>query len=86
MALIKQVIETRFESDEERAHKIAERLLDQFYNQKGFFKGYSMPEYVLPRNLVKGSREHALYLTYVISIDYMTDAKNSGQTLEEPTS
>jgi endonuclease III len=33
-----------------------------------------MPEYVLPRNLKEGSREHALFLTYVISIDYMTDA------------
>jgi len=35
----------------------------------------SMPEYQLPRNLQAGSREHALYLTYVISIDYMTDAE-----------
>jgi hypothetical protein len=34
-----------------------------------------MPEYQLPRNLAAGSREHALYLTYVISIDYMTDAE-----------
>lgn len=33
-----------------------------------------MPEYVLPRNLKEGSSEHALFLTYVISIDYMTDA------------
>ena len=35
----------------------------------------SMPEYQLPRNLRAGSREHALYLTYIISIDYMTDAE-----------
>ena len=34
-----------------------------------------MPEYVLPENLEEGSREHALFLTYVISIDYMTDAE-----------
>ena len=33
-----------------------------------------MPEYILPQNLIGGSREHALWLTYVISIDYMTDA------------
>lgn len=33
-----------------------------------------MPEYVLPRNLKEGTREHTLFLTYVISIDYMTDA------------
>lgn len=29
----------------------------------------------MPRNLMAGTREHALYLTYVISIDYMTDAE-----------
>ena len=34
-----------------------------------------MPEYQLPRNLKAESREHALYLTYIISIDYMTDAE-----------
>jgi hypothetical protein len=35
---------------------------------------YKMPEYILPRDLVPGSKEHAQYLTFVISIDYMTDA------------
>lgn len=35
----------------------------------------SMPEYVLPRGMVPGSREHALYLTYVIAVDYMVDAE-----------
>jgi hypothetical protein len=34
-----------------------------------------MPEYVLPRNLEKGSGEHALFLTYFISKDYLTDAE-----------
>ena len=33
-----------------------------------------MPEYILPDNLVEGSKEHALYLTFIISINYMTDA------------
>lgn len=64
-----------FAINDEKAVRIAERLLDFFYGHKGFFEGYSMPEYILPRNLDKGSREHALYLTYVISIDYMTDAE-----------
>lgn len=64
-----------FRIDEIKAVEIAEKLLDTFYNRKGFFKNYSMPEYILPRNLVKGSKEHALYLTYVIAIDYMTDAE-----------
>ena len=66
--------QVEFAVDDLKAFKIAERLFDQFYNRKGVFADYSMPEYVLPRNLKEGTREHALYLTYVISIDYMTDA------------
>ena len=68
-------VTVEFRIDWSKAVKIADKLLDLFYNRKGFFKNYSMPEYILPRNLVKGSREHALYLTYVISIDYMTNAE-----------
>jgi len=67
--------EVEFAVDDLKAFQIAERLFDQFYNRKGFFEDYSMPEYVLPRNLKEGTREHALFLTYVISIDYMTDAE-----------
>jgi len=72
---LKREIAIKFKIDKEKASAIAGRLLDLFYNRKGFFEDYSMPEYILPRNLIKGSREHALYLTYVISIDYMTDAE-----------
>lgn len=72
---LRRKFEVEFSVDDVKASKIAERLLDQFYNRKGFFEDYSMPEYVLPRNLEEGSREHALFLTYVISIDYMTDAE-----------
>jgi len=64
-----------FFQDIDRATNIARILYDQFYNRKGIFREYSMPEYVLPRNLKEGSKEHALFLTYVISIDYMTDAE-----------
>jgi len=67
--------EVEFTVDDVKAFNIAERLFDQFYKLKGFFEDYSMPEYVLPRNLREGSREHALFVTYVISIDYMTDAE-----------
>jgi endonuclease III len=72
---MKRKVTIEFKVNESKAVKIAKKLSDLFYNRKGFFKDYSMPEYILPRNLVKGSREHALYLTYVISIDYMTDAE-----------
>ena len=71
---MRRKFEVEFAVDDVKAFNIAERLFDQFYNRKGVFEDYSMPEYVLPRNLKEGTREHALFLTYVISIDYMTDA------------
>jgi endonuclease III len=72
---VKKRFEVEFAINDLKAVKIAGRLFSQFYNRQGFFTNYSMPEYVLPRNLKEGSREHALFLTYVISIDYMTDAE-----------
>ena len=72
---MKKTIKVEFAIDDLKAFKIAERLFDQFYNRKGIFADYSMPEYVLPRNLKERTREHALFLTYVISIDYMIDAE-----------
>jgi endonuclease III len=71
---VKKTVGFEFSVDDLKAIKIAGRLGNQFYSRQGFFSDYSMPEYVLPRNLKEGSREHALFLTYVISIDYMTDA------------
>jgi len=75
LLMARVVVSIEFEADDAKAHNIADRLFDQFYDQKGFFQGYTMPEYLLPTGMIKGSREHALYLTYVISIDYMTDAR-----------
>lgn len=72
---MKKRFEVEFTIDDLKAVKIAGRLFSQFYNRQDFFANYSMPEYVLPRNLNEGSREYALFLTYVISIDYMTDAE-----------
>ena len=63
-----------FQIELEKAVSISKILLDQFYNNKGFFKDYSMPEYILPGNMISGSREHALWLTFVVSVDYMADA------------
>ncbi len=65
----------KFEIDNKKATKIAKILYQQFENREEIFADYSMPEYVYPRNLVSRSKEHALYFTYVISIDYMTDAE-----------
>jgi endonuclease III len=71
---MRKSFEVDFSIDDLKAIKIAGRLYNQFYTHQGFFADYSMPEYVPARNLKEGSREHALFLTYVISIDYMTDA------------
>ncbi|MBS7631453.1 hypothetical protein KEJ47_07770 [Candidatus Bathyarchaeota archaeon] len=62
----------RFKVDETKAIIIAKIFLDLISHRRWLV---SMPEYQLPRNLAHGSQEHALYLTYVISIDYMTNAE-----------
>ena len=66
----------QFGVDEGKAVEVARVLLDLIMQGHWLV---SMPEYRLPRNLQAGSREHALYLTYVISIDYMTDAEKLWQ-------
>lgn len=58
----------------EKAKEIGKILHDLFETRTGFFKGYVMPEYILPENIEGQSLEHALFLTFVISIDYQTDA------------
>jgi hypothetical protein len=65
-------VPVQFEVDEIKAVNISKVLLNLIEKRHWLV---SMPEYQLPRNLQAGSREHALYLTYVISIDYMTDAE-----------
>lgn len=77
--MMKKTFKTEFKIDEEKAFKIGNKLYCDFYSSKGIFEKYSMPEYVLPKNLKQGSKEHALWLTYVISIDYMTDAERLWQ-------
>jgi len=69
-------VPVRFEFDEGKAINIARILLDLIEQKHQLV---SMPEYRLPRNLQAGTREHALYLTYIISIDYMTDAEKLWQ-------
>lgn len=65
-----------FEIDHNKAVEIA-GVLSGLIAQR--HRLISMPEYQLPRNLMPGGREHALYLTYVISIDYMTHAEKLWQ-------
>ncbi len=72
---LRKKVDYEFAIDDLKAIKIAGKLFTEFYNHIGFFKDYSMPEYVSPRSLQEATREHALFLTYVVSIDYMTDAE-----------
>lgn len=75
-----QRVAVKFEVDEDKAVRIA-RVLSDLYRRKHSL--VSMPEYRLPKNLVPGSKEHALYLTYIISIDYMTDAEKLWRNARE---
>jgi len=72
--LTKKIVQIEFVIDDLRAEKIANRLYNEFYGRKGIFKECIPPEYVLPSRMREGSREHALFLTYVISINYMIDS------------
>ena len=62
-----------FMYDFELATSIGGMLHDQFHNKRGYFEGHVMPEYILPP-VDEGSRELALYYTFVIAVDYQTDA------------
>ena len=62
-----------FMYDLELATSIGEILHDQFQNKTGYFEGHVMPEYIMPP-VAEGSRELALYYTYVIAVDYQTNA------------
>ena len=66
--------EIEFVQDVNRAKQIAQELYSQFKDKTGFFKDYEMPEYIPPKGLDKSSREYALYLTYIIAIDFQTNA------------
>ena len=57
---MKRIFETKFKIDDSKALKIAHKLFDDFYSKKGFFKDKPMPEYVLPRNLKEGTKQHAI--------------------------
>ena len=66
-------LDNNFEYDIPLAKSIGEILHEQFQNKTGYFEGHVMPEYIKPP-IAEGSRELALYYTYIISVDYQTDA------------
>jgi hypothetical protein len=40
---MKKQVTVEFKIDDSKAVRIAEKLLDRFYNRKGFFKGMIVP-------------------------------------------
>ena len=62
-----------FSYDVELATEIGKVLHEQFSTKTGYFEGHVMPEYIMP-DIEPGSREMALYYTYVLALDYQTDA------------
>ena len=57
----------------EKVVSIGRVLIDEFQGKTSYFEGYEMPEYILPE-VKEGSRELALYYTFVIAVDYQTNA------------
>ena len=55
------------------ATEIGKMLHEQFSTKAGYFEGHVMPEYIMP-DIDPGSRERTLYYTYVLAVDYQTDA------------
>lgn len=72
---MKKASEAEFKIDKAKAMKIGEKLTHESSENNGLVKKSSLLEHALPRNLKKGSKEHALFLTYVISIDYLIDSE-----------
>lgn len=73
--LTKKTIQIEFLIDDSKAENIAKKLISEFDKRKGIFQNNHPQEYVLPRKITEGSREHALFLTYVMSINYMTGSE-----------
>ncbi|GAB6102839.1 hypothetical protein JCM16138_20620 [Thermococcus atlanticus] len=73
--------------DAQRGALLAERLL-QMYLTTGIFGNKAMPEDYPPQGVEIGSREHLLFLTLTVAIDYMRNAdalwESARKTFEDP--
>jgi len=64
------------------SQKVAVILYEKFHSDEGIFGHNEMPEYLLPRwdsestshHIVRGSYEHLMFTTLVVSIDYLRNA------------
>jgi len=73
--------------DAQRGSLVAEKLL-QMYITTGIFGNKAMPEDYPPQGVEIGSREHLLFLTLTVAIDYMRNAdalwESARKTYEDP--
>ncbi len=69
----KRTFQIEFLIDDSKAEIIANIVFSEFEKQKEQSRD-SPSQNLLPTNISKGSREHALFLTYVMSINYMSDS------------
>lgn len=75
-------------ANNERIESIALSLY-KAYKSGSIFKQNTMPESILPSGVSRGSKEHIMFLTLTVSIDYMRDAdklwESSRKTYEDPS-
>lgn len=57
-----------------RARKIGKILLRNFNSEKGIFGHRNIPGDEKPESVKRGSYEHRMFVTMIVSIDYMRDA------------
>ncbi|WP_041430346.1 hypothetical protein [Thermodesulfobacterium geofontis] len=73
--------------DPERGKELI-KLLYETYTKTGIFGKKEMPEDILPKGMTKGSREHVLFITFTVSIDYQRKAdelwESARRTYEDP--
>lgn len=73
--------------DYERGKKVAELLYNSF-TTKGIHGRSDMPEDITPNCVIRGSRDHILFITLTVSIDYQRDApslwESSRKTFDDP--
>jgi len=61
------------QKDTERGKELAKILIPAFSNE-GIYGHKDMPEDAVPEGVEKGSREHILFITMTVAIDYQRDA------------
>jgi hypothetical protein len=73
--------------DPERGKEVI-KVLYEAYMKTGIFGKKEMPEDILPTGMIKGSREHMLFITFTVAIDYLRNAEelweSARRTYEDP--